>query len=115
MQFADIDLDRIFRALANPTRRAVIERLGEGPMPVSALAEPFDMALPSFMEHIELLEECGVVRTEKVGRTRIYTLTPVLLKEGEGWLARQRSMWERRLDRLDNYLLRLHSERKKKS
>lgn len=112
MRYADTDLDQLFRALANPTRRAVVARLGEGPRPVSELAEPFGMALPSFMQHIEFLEECGVVRTEKVGRSRICTLTPGLLREGEGWLAKQRSVWERRLDRLDDYLLKLNEKRK---
>lgn len=114
MRFADAQLDQLFRALSNPTRRTVVARLGEGPQSVSDLAEPFGMALPSFMQHIEILEECGVIRTEKVGRSRICTLTPEVLQEGEGWLAQQRAIWEGRLNRLDRYLLKLQRERKKR-
>jgi DNA-binding transcriptional ArsR family regulator len=111
MRYADATLDQIFRVLANPTRRAVVARLGTGPKPVSELAEPFGMALPSFMQHIEMLEECGVVSTEKIGRSRICTLNFDPLQAGEGWLAEQRRIWEERLERLDSYLLKLHRER----
>ena len=71
-----IQLDRVFNALADPTRRAVLERLSNGPAPVSELAQPFDMALPSFTQHLNVLEGCGLVRSEKTGRVRTYQLAP---------------------------------------
>ncbi|MDX1396450.1 MAG: metalloregulator ArsR/SmtB family transcription factor [Gemmatimonadota bacterium] len=96
--------DAIFQALANPTRRAVFERLCGGPATVSALAEPFDMALPSFMQHLGVLEEAGLVRSYKRGRVRTLEAreTPILVLGT--WLDEQRSLWERRLDQLDDYL-----------
>lgn len=97
-------LSRVFQALADPTRRAVLERLGAGPAAMSELAEPFDMALPSFAQHLSVLERCGLVRSRKVGRVRTYRLAPRPLKEAETWIARQRAHWERRLDQLDHYL-----------
>jgi DNA-binding transcriptional ArsR family regulator len=100
-------LDQVFRGLADPTRRAVIERLGRGPAPVTTLAEPFDMALPSFAQHLSVLEDCGLVRSRKVGRVRTYYLVPGPLKRVESWLDRQRSHWERRLDQLDEHLATL--------
>src|SRR5499425_3430817 len=103
-------LDRIFQALADPTRRAVLTRLSRGPAPVSELARPFEMALPSFAQHLDVLERCGLVRSRKVGRVRTYRLTPKPLKEAEVWMTRQRAIWERRLDQLDNYL---HALKKK--
>lgn len=98
-------LTGVFRGLADPTRRAVIERLGRGPAPVTELARPFRMALPSFIQHLDVLEDCGLVRSRKVGRVRTYQLVPAPLKRAESWLDRQRSIWERRLDRLDAHLL----------
>lgn len=98
------DLDPVFRALAHPTRRAVVERLGRGPAATTDLARPFRMALPSFVQHMEVLEACGLVRSRKVGRVRKYRLAPRPLAAAEGWLAEQRVMWERRLDQLDDYL-----------
>ena len=100
-------IDVAFHALANATRRAVVERLGEGPATVSELAEPFDMALPSFLQHLEVLEHCGLVDSEKVGRVRRYRLTPEPLRVARGWLQEQQAVWERRLDQLDDYLLDL--------
>jgi DNA-binding transcriptional ArsR family regulator len=100
-------LDRVFQALADPTRRAVLERLGRGPAPVSALAEPFDMALPSFMQHLRVLEESGLVRSRKKGRVRTCRLAPQPLRRAEGWIAGQRALWERRFDQLDGYLQRM--------
>src|ERR1700722_8267055 len=91
-------LDRMFRALADPTRRAVLEQLGHGAAPMSALALPFRMALPSFAQHMDLLEECGLVRSRKRGRMRTYTLSPQPLQAAEEWLRAQRVLWERRLD-----------------
>jgi DNA-binding transcriptional ArsR family regulator len=100
-------LSHIFHALADPTRRKVLERLSKGPAPVSELARPFEMALPSFAQHLDVLERCGLVRSRKAGRVRTYRLTPKPLKEAEHWMARQRAIWELRLDQLDNYLLTL--------
>lgn len=98
------DLDTVFRALAHPTRRAVVERLGRGPAATTELARPFHVALPSFLEHMEILEACGLVRSRKNGRVRIWRLAPRPLEAAEGWLAEQRSTWDRRLDQLDDYL-----------
>jgi DNA-binding transcriptional ArsR family regulator len=97
-------LDSLFHALADPTRRAVIERLGNGPAATSDLARPFDMALPSFTQHLGILEECGVVRSHKQGRVRTYHLTGKPLETAAHWLAEQREQWTRRLDQLDAYL-----------
>ncbi len=100
-------VDHLFRALADPTRRHVLERLSRSPASVSELAAPFDMALPSFLQHLRILEHSGLVRSNKVGRVRTYKLAPKRLKAAEDWLSRQRSLWERRLDQLDAYLLEL--------
>jgi DNA-binding transcriptional ArsR family regulator len=107
-----IQLDRVFRALGDPTRRAVLRRLSAGSAPVSELARPFRMALPSFTQHLGVLEECGLVRSRKVGRIRTYRLAPQPLKAAERWMVQQRALWERRLDQLDNYLLELKEEMK---
>jgi DNA-binding transcriptional ArsR family regulator len=98
------DLGRVFQALADPTRRAVLERLAGGPAAMSDLAQPFRMALPSFSQHLDVLEDCGLVRSVKEGRIRTYQLDPKALKAAEGWLARQRTLWTRRLDQFDDYL-----------
>lgn len=103
--------DEVFRALADPTRRHVLERLGRSPASVGELAGPFDMALPSFLQHLKVLEDCGLVRSRKAGRVRTYSLVPKRMQVAEDWLARQRSMWERRLDRLDAYLHDLNKDR----
>lgn len=100
-------VDGVFRALADPTRRQVLERLGRGPASVSELARPFAMALPSFVEHLRILEGYGLVRSGKSGRVRTYQLVPKRMQEAEDWLARQRTFWTTRLDQLDNYLLEL--------
>ncbi len=101
--------DRVFRALADPTRREVVERLGRGRASVSELAGAFDMALPSFVEHLKVLEASGLVRSEKRGRVRTCELVREGLAPLEDWLAAQRRLWERRLDQLDDYLVRLHA------
>jgi DNA-binding transcriptional ArsR family regulator len=98
------DLGRVFQALADPTRRAVLERLAGGPAAMSELAQPFSMALPSFSQHLNVLEDCGLVRSAKEGRIRTYQLHHRALKAAEGWLARQRSLWTRRLDQFDDYV-----------
>ena len=100
-------IDNIFRALSDPTRRHVLERLSRSPASVSELAEPFDMALPSFVQHMGILEDCGLVRSRKAGRVRTYHLAPQRLKLAENWLARQRNIWDKRLDQLDTYLVSL--------
>ncbi|MDH4147866.1 MAG: metalloregulator ArsR/SmtB family transcription factor [Acidimicrobiia bacterium] len=94
----------MFRALADPTRLAVIERLSIGPASVSELARPFDMALPSFMQHLSVLEAAGLVRSHKAGRTRTYQLEPGALQQAATWLTTHRNHWERRLDQLDRLL-----------
>jgi DNA-binding transcriptional ArsR family regulator len=104
-------IDGIFRALSDPTRRVVLERLCRSPGSVSELAEPFDMALPSFVEHLKILEGCGLVRSTKVGRVRTYRLVPKRLRLAEDWLSQQRVIWERRLDQLDSYLLDLKGKK----
>src|SRR6202049_4541445 len=103
-------LDRVFHALGDPTRRAGLSRLSGGPAPVSELARPFDMALPSFTQHLDVLEDCGLVRSKKQGRVRTYRLGARALKAAERWMVEQRSLWERRLDQLDNYLKELKEE-----
>jgi DNA-binding transcriptional ArsR family regulator len=103
-------LDHVFKALADPTRRAVLERLSNGPAPVSELAQPFQMALPSFTQHLDMLEKCGLVSSRKKGRVRTYKLAPQPLESAEHWLVQQRSFWERRLDQLDAYLKELKEQ-----
>jgi DNA-binding transcriptional ArsR family regulator len=97
-------LDRVFQALADPTRREIIERLTRGPASVSALAEPLAMSLPAVMQHLQVLETCGLVRSEKVGRVRTCQIEPTALRTAEDWLGRQRTTWEHRLDRLGDHL-----------
>ena len=105
-------IDGIFRALADPTRRSVVERLNRSPASVSELAQPFEMALPSFIEHLKVLEGCGLVRSEKIGRTRTYQLAPEPLRLAENWLAEQRTLWEHRLDQFDAYVMTLKENEK---
>jgi DNA-binding transcriptional ArsR family regulator len=100
-------LDRAFQALADPTRRAVIERLSRGPASVSELARPFDMALPSFMQHLGMLEARGLIRTRKQGRVRTCEIVAEPLEEMSRWLGEQRALWTTRIDQLDSYLLTL--------
>ncbi len=102
-----IQLDRVFYALADPTRRAVLERLSVGPAAVSELAQPFDMALPSFTQHLNVLSECGLVHSQKTGRIRTYQISPQALMAAEQWMVEQRHLWEARLNQLDSYLKQL--------
>ncbi|MFC6023344.1 ArsR/SmtB family transcription factor [Plantactinospora solaniradicis] len=97
-------LDRVFQALADQTRRDMVERLVRGPAAVSELARPFAMSLPAVLQHLQVLETCGLVRSQKVGRVRTCQIEPEVLRMAEGWLGRQRTTWEQRLDRLDDYL-----------
>lgn len=106
------DLDRTFQALADPTRRQVLERLGRGPATVTELAEPFAMALPSFLQHLQVLEKSCLVRSEKVGRVRTFQLVPQQLENAEVWLKAQHEGWERRLNQLDSYVKELAKEEK---
>jgi len=97
-------LNGIFQALADPTRRAVLGQLSKGPAGVSELAKPFDMALPSFMKHIRLLEESGWILTRKEGRVRTCTIEKTAFTAADAWLSGQRALWEARFDRLDALL-----------
>lgn len=99
-------LDALFQALADPTRRAMVERLIQGPLSVSRLAQPLEMSLPAVMQHLRVLEECGLVRSEKTGRVRTCHIEPAGLRAAEDWIGRQRTVWERRLDRLGDQLER---------
>jgi DNA-binding transcriptional ArsR family regulator len=98
-------LDGVFQALADPTRRVMVERLSRGgPSSVSALARPLAMSLPAVMQHLRVLEASGLVRSEKVGRVRTCRIEPAALRSVERWVAGRRASWERRLDRLGDYL-----------
>lgn len=97
-------LDGLFHALADPARRAILQRLTLGPAPVSELARPLPMSLPSAMQHLSVLESAGLIRTEKHGRVRQCSLVPGSLSPAEQWLTARRTEWEQRLDRLETYL-----------
>ena len=99
--------DEVFHALSNPTRRRVLELLSVGPASVSDLAAPFDMQLPSFVQHLSILERSRLVKSKKRGRVRTYELAPERLKFAEDWLAARRELWEARLDRFDQYVKQL--------
>ena len=105
-------LDGIFQALADPTRRAVVQRLSKGPASISELAEPFDMALPSFMKHIRLLEDSGWIQTRKQGRIRTCGLDKKSLAAAEAWLSAQRAVWEARTDRLEQFVTSVRRKEK---
>ena len=102
--------DKVFHALANPTRRKVLERLSAGPATVSELAASFDMQLPSFVQHLSVLEQSRLVRSKKQGRVRTYELAPERFKVVEDWLTERRKLWEARLDRFDAYVQKLKEE-----
>ena len=97
-------IDRIFHALGDPTRRALMEVLTDGPVSVSKLAEPLSISLAAVVQHLQILEECGLVHTEKVGRVRTCRIEPMGLDAAEGWIRARRSRWEQRLDRLGQLL-----------
>ncbi|MFN0097770.1 MAG: ArsR/SmtB family transcription factor [Gemmatimonadaceae bacterium] len=99
--------DDVFSALSNPTRRKVLERLSAGPATVSELAAPFDMQLPSFVQHLAVLEESRLVRSTKRGRVRTYEIAPARFTVVEDWLTLRRQEWESRLDRFDQYVCQL--------
>jgi DNA-binding transcriptional ArsR family regulator len=100
-----IDLDRTFHALADPSRRSMVERLTRGPVSVSELAEPLAMSLAAVVQHVQVLEASGVVRTEKVGRTRMCRIEPAAMTAAEHWIADRRRGWQARLDRWGDVLI----------
>lgn len=104
MENYESSLDAAFHALADPTRRAVLARLTRGPAPVKELAAPFAMGLPSFLKHLRVLEEDGLILSEKVGRVRTCRVRAERLAAAESWLAEQRAVWEGRADRLAAYV-----------
>jgi DNA-binding transcriptional ArsR family regulator len=97
-------LDRVFQALADPKRRGMVERLVRGPASVSELSRPLDISLPAVMQHLQVLEDAGLVRSEKTGRVRTCRIEPDALRAAEAWVTGQRTAWETRLDRLGDYL-----------
>ena len=104
------DLSRLFRALADPTRRSIVSRLAEGPAPVTELAGPTGLRLPTVMRHLAVLEEAGLIATAKDGRVRSCALVPEAMVPARTWLDEQRAVWEGRLDRLDGYVTKLMRE-----
>jgi DNA-binding transcriptional ArsR family regulator len=100
----DHSLDRVFYALSDPTRRGMLERLARGPTSVSKLAAPFDMTLAAVVQHVQVLEESGMVRTEKIGRVRTCRLEPKALTAAEKWFHDRRALWEHRFDLLEQIL-----------
>src|SRR5215208_5729723 len=105
-------LDRIFHALADPSRRLMVERLSRGPATVSELAQPLPMSLPAVVQHLQVLPVSGLVRSEKVGRVRTCRIEPAALRPVERWISARRSSWERRLDSLGEYLAEGNDEPK---
>ena len=98
------DLDRVFQALADPGRRVMVERLSQGPASVSELARPLAMSLAAVLQHVQVLEASGLVRSQKTGRTRTCSINPAALRSAEQWISGRRALWERRLDRLGEFL-----------
>lgn len=109
----DADLSRLFHAVADPTRRAILSRLAAGPAPVTELARPTGLRLPTVMRHLAVLEEAGLIATSKDGRVRTCAMVPEALSPMRAWIEEQRAVWESRLDRLDTYVMTLMEEREK--
>lgn len=107
------DLSNLFHALADPTRRTILMRLAEGPAPVSELAKPTGLRLPTVMRHLSVLEDAGLITTSKDGRVRSCNIVPEALTPVRTWLDEQREIWEARLDRMDDYVMKLMEERTK--
>ena len=105
--------DDVFHALSHSTRRKVLERLSVGPAAVSELAAPFDMKLPSFVQHLSVLEQSRLVKSRKRGRVRTYEIVPERFKAAQDWLSEQRRLWEARLDRFDRYVEHLKEKESK--
>jgi DNA-binding transcriptional ArsR family regulator len=110
VQYQSVDLDRAFAAIADPTRRAILDRLGHGPASISELAEPAGMSLTGQKKHVRILEEAGLVTTEKVGRVRTCRLGPRRLEDETAWLEWYRRLWDERFDELDNVVGRLRQK-----
>jgi DNA-binding transcriptional ArsR family regulator len=108
----EVRLDRVFQALADPTRRSMVERLTLGPASVSELAKPLPMSLPAVVQHLQVLEASGLVRSEKVGRVRTCHIEPGVLRAAEAWIGGQRTTWERQLERLGDFLAKDPEEKK---
>jgi DNA-binding transcriptional ArsR family regulator len=106
-------LDRVFHALCDPTRRAIVSRLSRGPASVGELAQPVAMALPSLLQHLAVLEESRLIRTAKVGRRRMCEMRPSTLGRAAAWIAQQRAIWEGRADRMEAYLSELQRKDRK--
>src|SRR6188474_387078 len=102
--------DDVFHALSNPTRRQVLERLSSGPATVSELAAPFDMQLPSFVQHLSILEQSRLVKSKKRGRVRTYEIAPERFEVVEDWVSARRQLWEARLDRFDQHIRKLKAK-----
>jgi DNA-binding transcriptional ArsR family regulator len=109
------DIDRVFHALGDPTRRTILEKLSQGPTTVSRLAEPLDITLAAVVQHLQVLEESGLVQTEKIGRVRTCRIEPAGLSAAAQWIGDRRSTWERQLDRLADFLAEPDSSSKKTS
>jgi DNA-binding transcriptional ArsR family regulator len=107
----ELELSLLFHALADPTRRAILTRLAEGPAPVTELANPTGLRLPTVMRHLSVLEEAGLIATSKDGRIRTCAIVPEALAPARTWLDEQRAIWEARLDRLDDYVMTLMKDR----
>jgi len=105
--------DEVFYALSNSTRRKVLEQLSRGPATVTQLAAPFDMKLPSFVQHLSVLEQSRLVKSRKDGRVRTYEIAPERFKVAEHWLSTRREAWESRLDRFDDYVMQLKQKESK--
>jgi DNA-binding transcriptional ArsR family regulator len=103
-------LDRVFHCLSNSTRREVIAQLSTGPASMTELAAPFNMALPSFLQHLQVLENAGLIRSRKTGRVRTFEINPPSILEAETWLDVQRRRWTTRFDQFDELLTRLHED-----
>ncbi len=104
MERPDLDLDRVFQALADPGRRQMVERLSQGPASVSELGRPLAISLAAVVQHVQVLEASGLVKSQKTGRTRTCRINPAALRSAEQWITQRRTLWERRLDRLGDYL-----------
>ena len=103
-------LDLAFQALADPTRRGMLARLSRGPASVSELARPLHISLPAVLQHLQMLEASGLVRSQKTGRVRTCRIEPRALSQAESWIAEQRALWEGRLDRLEDYLVEMKTK-----
>ena len=108
-----LNLDQVFHALSDPTRRAIVRRLSRGPASVSELAKPFSMAMPSLLQHLRVLESSRLIRSEKIGRVRTCQMQPSALGQAEAWLAEQRALWQGRVDRMEAYVATLQGKEKK--